>query len=174
MSGRKFKVVENNKKNFTKNEIAERKKLQEQASGGLDELQKSAPRHLNPIARYEYERVWEGLSTLPVKNLDRATLELYCTWYSLYREAEKDVNENGIFMTASYMNESEDSNGNYQKKLVNYIDKSKKNPAVGVMNDASSNLIRCASNLGLNVDSRMRIHVPQKEEKKQTLKDMFG
>lgn len=161
MSGRKFKVVENNKKNFTKNEIAERKKLQEQASDGLDELQKSAPRHLNPIARYEYERVWEGLSTLPVKNLDRATLELYCTWYSLYREAEKEVNEYGIF---SFILTEE----GYMQ------DKSKKNPAIGVMNDASSNLIRCASNLGLTVDSRMRIHVPQKEEKKQTLKDMFG
>lgn len=174
MSGRKFKVLETNKKNFTKNEIADRKAIQDKASDGLKALQKSAPNHLNPIARYEYERVWEDLQNLPVKNLDRATLEMYCTWYAIYREAEKDVKENGIFMEVSYFEESEDADGKIKKELATFIDKTKKNPAVTVMNDASSNIMRCASNLGLTVDSRLRIYTPPKEEKKQTLADLFG
>ncbi|ALV21050.1 phage terminase small subunit P27 family [Carnobacterium antarcticum] len=174
MSGRKFKVLENNKKNFTKNEIEDRKVIQDKASDGLKSLQKSAPNHLNPIARYEYERVWEDLQTLPVKNLDRAVLEMYCTWYAIYREAEKDVKENGIFMEANYLEEITEKDGTKRKELITYTDKSKKNPSVSVMNDASSNIMRCASNLGLTVDSRMRIYTPPKEEKKQTLADLFG
>lgn len=175
MSGRKFKVLETNKKNFTKNEIADRKAIQDKASDGLKALQKSAPNHLNPIARYEYERVWEDLQNLPVKNLDRAVLELYCTWYAIYREAEKDVKENGIFTYGFETKTTIDKETGDEKSISKkVIDTTRKNPSLSVMNDASSNIMRCASNLGLTVDSRLRIYTPPKEEKKQTLADMFG
>lgn len=175
MTGRKFKVLDSNKKNFTKNEIEERKALENKASEGLKDLQKSAPNHLNPIARYEYERVWEDLQKLPVKNLDRSTLEQYCSWYSIYRAAEKDINDNGIFTYGFVTEETKNKEtGEVSKEKVKVIDTTRKNPSIAIMNDASSNIMRCASNLGLTVDSRMRIYTPPKEEKKESLKDIFG
>ena len=39
---------------------------------------------------------------------------------------------------------------------------------------ATTNLTRAASQLGLTVDSRMKLYVPKKEEKEDTLFDKFG
>lgn len=174
MAGRKFTVVENNKKNFTKEEKKQRETIQEKASADIKNLQKSAPKHLNPVARYEYERVWEDLQTLPVKNLDRVTLELYCTWYAIYREAEEKIKRDGIFMKVPYMNETKEEDGTVTKEVIYYEETSRKNPAISIMNDASSNIVRCASNLGLTVDSRMRIYTPPKDEKPKSIFDKFG
>lgn len=174
MSGRKFKVLDNNKKNFTKEEIAQREAMEENAGADISSLQKTAPAHLSRIGKVEYYRIWNDLQKLPIRDLDRAVLELYCTWYAIYREAENDVNEHGIFTYGYYTEIEEDEYGLEKKVRKKVIDTTKKNPSLTVLNDAASNIMRCASNLGLTVDSRMRIYTPPKEEKEKTLKDMFG
>ena len=80
--GRKMKVVDSNKKHLTKAEKEMRKEVEELASDGLPMLPTKPPSHFNDIAKDEYKRVIKGLRNLPVRNLDRAVLESYCTWYS--------------------------------------------------------------------------------------------
>lgn len=158
MSGRKIKLLDNTKGALT-NEVKEtRRDAEKMASDGFEELQKSAPQHLGSIARYEYERVSAELRKLPIRNLDRATLEMYCTWYGIYREAESEIQEHGI----------------YAKNADGEIMMTKKNPAISIMSEASSHIRSCASSLGLNIDSRLKIMIPKKEEKKETMFDKFG
>lgn len=143
---------------MTKENEESRRDAEKLASDGFKELQKSAPQHLSPVARYEYERVSEELRKLPIRNLDRATLEMYCTWYAIYRGAEEEIQKDGIYAT------SQDGKPN----------KSKKNPAISIMSEASSHIRSCASSLGLNIDSRLKIIIPSKEKKEETVFDKFG
>lgn len=158
MAGRKMKLLNNATGAMTKEDRESRADAERLASDGFKELQKSAPQHLGSIARYEYERVSEELRKLPVRNLDRATLEMYCTWYGVYRSAEQEVQENGIYA----INEDGEPN------------KTRKNPAISIMSEASNHIRSCASSLGLNIDSRLKIMIPKKEEKAETMFDKFG
>ena len=154
--GRKLKVVENNKKHLTKEEKAMRAEIQKKAGDGLVELQLTPPEHLGEIAKAEYSRVVDGLKSLPVRDLDRAVLENYCTWYGIYVEASQKVNEIGV----SVFSEDKDM----------WI----QNPLVVTLEKATNNIKSCAAQLGLTVDSRMKMFVPKTEEKKETVFDKFG
>ena len=143
---------------MTKENEESRRDAEKLASDGFKELQKSAPQHLSSVARYEYERVSEELRKLPIRNLDRATLEMYCSWYAIYRDAEEEIQKDGIYAT------SQDGK----------LNKSKKNPAISIMSEASSHIRSCASSLGLNIDSRLKIVIPSKEKKEETMFDKFG
>ena len=94
--GRKLKVIENNKKHLTKAEKAVREDVQKKAGDGLAELQLTPPAHLGKIAKKEYKRVVSELQSLPIRDLDRAILENYCTWYGIYIEASEKVSEIGV------------------------------------------------------------------------------
>ena len=48
-------------------------------------LQVTPPNHLDPVAKQEYKRIIESLGPYHFRNLDRAELENYCTWYSVYK-----------------------------------------------------------------------------------------
>ena len=148
---KKFVVLDSNKKNFTKEELAEREALENKASDGFSEMQITAPNHLSPQAKAEYKRVVEDLQRLPLRNLDRAMLENYCTWYSIYKDCSKILTKQGSFL--------EDGSPN---------------PAINSLEKATKNIKQCASELGLTVDSRMKMFVPKQEEKKETLFDKFG
>lgn len=154
--GRKLKVVENNKKHLTKAEKAVRVEIQKSAGDGLAELRLTPPAHLGKIAKKEYKRVVNDLQTLPIRDLDRAVLENYCTWYGIYVEASEKVNEIGISVF------SEDKGMWIQ------------NPLVVTLEKATNNIKSCAAQLGLTVDSRMKMYVPKTEEKKDTMFDKFG
>ena len=154
--GRKLKVVENNRKHLTKAEKAVRVEIQKSAGDGLIELQLTPPKHLGEIAKAEYARIVEDLKSLPVRDLDRAVLENYCTWYGIYVEASQKVNEIGISVF------SEDKGMWIQ------------NPLVVTLEKATNNIKSCAAQLGLTVDSRMKMYVPKTEEKKDTMFDKFG
>lgn len=154
--GRKLKVVENNKKHLTKAEKAVRVEIQKSAGDGLAELRLTPPAHLGKIAKKEYKRVVNDLQTLPIRDLDRAVLENYCTWYGIYVEASQKVNEIGISVF------SEDKGMWIQ------------NPLIVTLEKATNNIKSCAAQLGLTVDSRMKMYVPKTEEKKDTMFDKFG
>lgn len=154
--GRKLKVVENNKKHLTKAEKAVRVEIQKSAGDGLIELQLTPPKHLGEIAKAEYARVIEDLKSLPVRDLDRAILENYCTWYGIYVEASHKVSEIGISVY-------DDNKGMWIQ-----------NPLVVTLEKATNNIKSCAAQLGLTVDSRMKMYVPKTEEKKDGIFDKFG
>lgn len=154
--GRKLKVVENNKKHLTKAEKAAREDVQKKAGDGLAELQLTAPKHLGEIAKAEYARIIEDLKSLPVRDLDRAILESYCTWYGIYIEASEKVSEIGVSVY-------DDNKGMWIQ-----------NPLVVTLEKATNNIKSCAAQLGLTVDSRMKMYMPKTEEKKDTMFDKFG
>lgn len=150
MAGRKMKVLEATKKNLTKEEINNRKIAEQKASDGFKQIQITAPNHLNPQAKAEYKRVVEDVQKLPLRNLDRAMLENYCTWYSIYKDCSLQLKE-GSF----------DEEGNPK-------------PATKLLNEATKNVKLCAAELGLTVDSRMKIYLPPKEEKEKSIFEVFG
>ena len=154
--GRKLKVVENNKKHLTKAEKAVRVEIQKSAGDGLIELKLTPPEHLGETAKAEYARIVEDLKSLPVRDLDRAILENYCTWYGIYIEASEKVSEIGVSVY-------DDNKGMWIQ-----------NPLVVTLEKATNNIKSCAAQLGLTVDSRMKMFTPKKEEKKESLFDKFG
>ncbi|MFI3078993.1 phage terminase small subunit P27 family [Streptococcus sp. 2021WUSS124] len=153
--GRKMKVVSANKKHLTKAEKDKRKEVEELASDGLPMLSNSPPAHFNDIAKAEYRRVIKGLRMLPIRNLDRAVLESYCTWYAVYKEVSQKIDELGLVIY------DED------KGWIS-------NPLILTLEKATTNIRMTASQLGLTVDSRMKMFTPKKEEKKESLFDKFG
>ena len=153
--GRKMKVIDSNKKHLTKAEKEARREAEELASDGLPMLQNSPPPHLSDVAKTEYKRVIKGLRNLPIRNLDRAILESYCTWYAVYKEVSKKIDELGLVIY-------DDDKG--------WI----ANPLIITLEKATTNIRMTASQLGLTVDSRMKMFVPKQDEKKETLFDKFG
>lgn len=154
--GRKMKVVSANKKHLTKAEKEARKEVEEMASDGLSMLPNSPPKYFNDIAKAEYKRVIKGLRLLPIRNLDRAVLENYCTWYAIYQEISQKIDEQGIVVF-------DDSKGQWLA-----------NPLVLTLEKATTNIRMTASQLGLTVDSRMKMFTPKQEEKKESVFDKFG
>jgi phage terminase small subunit len=61
------------------------------AKDGIPKLQVTPPNHLDPVAKQEYKRIIASLGTLPLRNLDRAELENYCTWYSVYKNTSVNM-----------------------------------------------------------------------------------
>lgn len=153
--GRKLKLVETTKKHLTKEEKIVRETAQEKASDGLRRLQKTPPEHFNNIAKYEYRRIIDDLQNLPLRNLDRGLLELYCTWYAIYKETIRKLDEIGYFT-------------NDPDKGIIPI------PLILTLEKATANIRSSASQLGLTVDSRMKMFIPKQEEKEETLFDKFG
>jgi P27 family predicted phage terminase small subunit len=121
------------------------------AADGLPELQKTPPAHLEPIAKAEYRRIVGSIGKLPLRNLDRTELEAYCTWYASYRHI------------VDVMNKAQ-ADGSTEEYL-GYLSQLRK------ATDAIKGL---ASDLGLNVNSRMAMNMPKVEKEKKSLTDMFG
>ncbi|HEN7405381.1 TPA: phage terminase small subunit P27 family [Streptococcus agalactiae] len=153
--GRKLKVVETTKKHLTKEEKIARETAQNKASDGLDKLQITPPRHLNEVARAEYRRIINDLQILPIRNLDRGLLELYCSWYAIYKETTKKLDEIGYFTNDP------------DKGLI-------PSPLILTLEKATANIRSSASQLGLTVDSRMKMFIPKEEKKEETLFEKFG
>lgn len=154
--GRNLRLVDTTKKHFTKEEIEMRKAVEQKASDGLTKLQITPPKHFNAVAKAEYRRIIEDLQKLPLRNLDRAMLENYCTWYAIYKSTIKKLDETGYF----------------------YFDSDKgctvPSPLILTLEKSTANIRSAASQLGLTVDSRMKMFLPKEEEKPKGLKDMFG
>lgn len=155
MAGRKMKLVENNKKHLTNEEKKVRETAQRKASDGLTELQVTPPNHFNNVAKVEYRRIIHDLKNLPLRNLDRAVLESYCTWYAIYKEVSKKLDETGYVVFDE------------EKGWI-------PNPLILTLEKATSQIRTSAAQLGLTVDSRMKMFVPKTEEKSKSIFDKFG
>lgn len=155
LAGRKIKPLKNNKSHLTNDQKEIRTNAEKSASDTFKKLQSTPPKHLNNVARYEYKRVSQELDEMPVRNLDRAILESYCVWYSIFREVSQKLKEEGALL--------KNDNGEYNE-----------NPLVKTLEKATKNIKSAAVELGLTVDSRLRIYIPKSDEKPQTIFDKFG
>lgn len=120
------------------------------AADGLPELQRTPPAHLNKVAKAEYRRIVSSIGKLPLRNLDRSELELYCSWYSIYKETSEQLKQVDSLEEAP--------------KLILTLDK------------ATRNIKGLASDLGLTVNSRMQMNMPSadKQEEHKSLREKYG
>lgn len=96
-----------------------------------------------------YEDLVPQMRQLPISKLDAGLLVIYCNTYAIYSQATQEVSEYGFL----------DENG-------------KPSGAFKVMNETSKQLKSLASSLGLSIDSRMKIVIPEAKEREP--EDPFG
>lgn len=119
------------------------------AKDGFPELQKSPPAYLDKDAKAEYRRVVAAIGDLPLRDLDHAELENYCTWYSIYKQTTR---------TLSSVDDPDE-----RERIVRTLDK------------ATKNIKSLASDLGLNVNSRMQMNMPKTDSnKKESFREKYG
>ena len=119
------------------------------AKDGFPELQKSPPAYLDKDAKAEYQRVVAAIGNLPLRDLDHAELENYCTWYSIYKQTTR---------TLSSVDDPDE-----RERMVRTLDK------------ATKNIKSLASDLGLNVNSRMQMNMPKTDNtKKESFREKYG
>ncbi|MGQ2374585.1 phage terminase small subunit P27 family [Companilactobacillus zhachilii] len=147
--GRKYKLLEQSEANLTKQQQEAKYNAEILASDGYKLLQISPPSYLSNTAKTEWKRIAPDLNKLPVRALDRAMVENYCTWYAMFKDTTKLITS-----------ESDPLN---RLDYVNTLDK------------ITKNLKTCASELGLTVDSRMRLNIPKDDkDKPKSLADLIS
>ena len=127
------------------------------------QIERHPPDYLGRLAKSCWRKVVPFLeSTNRVQRIDTALVEQYCSEYEIYREAYKDIQENGI-QTKIYTSLQNSAGEIIGKDFVGY----RKNPAVATMNDALKQLKSIGSQLGLSPQARqelMQIASQQKEK----------
>lgn len=123
-------------------------KKEEESLHDFEPVSQEPPEWLNDTAKAEYLRVIPLMTGLPIAALDEASVAMYCDYYSMYVEASQSVEREGRTITEI------DSQGNDKRRI---------NPEFTVMTEAARMVRVVAGNIGLTIDSRMRIVVPQTE-----------
>lgn len=140
--GRPRKLLNAQEGNLTR-EQQEEKRAEEEALYNYAKLDFGYyPAGLLKEAFPEWERLSTIIGELPLSELDQQTLVRYCNYAYLYSEATEAVAYEGA-ITAD----------------------GKKNPWVDVMNSYSKELKAAASDLGLTINSRLKITAPAEKEK---------
>lgn len=147
---RKHVLTELNKSNFTKEEL-EKRLAKEAALKKFEGIETEAPEWLDAAGRLEYERIVPLLEKLPIASLDQTLVALYCRFYSLYLEASKDLDNHGLVDGESR----------------------KANPAFSALVKSSSEIRLIASQLGMTIDSRMKLVVPASNKPHDPFEDFF-
>ncbi|MBL3648229.1 phage terminase small subunit P27 family [Bacillus sp. RHFS10] len=124
------------------NEEREERLQQEEKLKDFSPLQEKPPYWLSTMAKNEWRRIYPHIINLPISELDSALLAIYCNSYAQYREAMADIAKDGQVMF------EKNSRGETVKK---------KNPSVDIMNSMSKEIRGIAGQLGLSLDSRLRI-----------------
>lgn len=128
---------------FTKEEL-EKKKAEEEILYNYDPLNfKKIPKSLTKGAAPEWRRIAKFIKDLPISELDQQTVVRYCNYTYLYDDAMKKLVEQGPIIEG------------------------KKNPLVDVVNSYSKELKTATSELGLTINSRMKLVQPGELEKQE-------
>lgn len=126
-------------------EVQEELKATEEQLKQLKPLQKTPPAYLDATAKKEYKRITTLLAELPIADLDLSLVVAYCQTYSNYIQATKYINKHGLV--------TETERGT---KLSSYYT---------VQRDSTDRLISLSNKLALNLDSRMKVITPKKDDK---------
>ncbi|MEC0670455.1 phage terminase small subunit P27 family [Bacillus haynesii] len=138
---RRKQLTETLKGQITNEEREERLK-QEEKLKDFSPLQEKPPYWLSKMAKNEWRRIYPHIIKMPISELDSTLLAIYCNSYAQYRQATADILKNGQVMYEV------NSRGEKVKK---------KNPSVDIMNSMSKEIRGIAGQLGLSLDSRLRI-----------------
>ncbi|MFB8594972.1 phage terminase small subunit P27 family [Enterococcus faecium] len=139
--GRPKKLLNASKKNYTKEEIAI-KKAEEEKLYNYPRLDFSNyPVGLLKEAQKEWDRISRYIQDLPISELDQQTMIRYCNYSYLYDKASKELDEQGFLIDG------------------------RKNPLIDTVNSFSKELKTATNDLGLTINSRLKIVNPQELEK---------
>lgn len=153
MAGRKLKLVSNMTGKPGKEKLNERRNQEEQLKQ-FEAITVTPPKWLDDFGKKEYRRIVKQLKELPVAKLDQTLIALYCENLSKYIKATEDVNEYGLVLV-------EDG-------------KSKKNPAMMLQIEIGREIRSICSQLGMTIDSRMRLVAPKQNKKPDDPFAQFG
>ncbi|AVQ36593.1 phage terminase small subunit P27 family [Staphylococcus kloosii] len=138
--------------NHTKSELEESKLLE----NGLEQFESininSEPADLTENAVTEWRRVVPLLEQLPIANLDYTMIKRYCQLVDINDDAYADVIQNGAV------------NEENTKKTGSFL----------VYMDTLKEIKSICGQLGMTIDSRMRIVVPTEKENKKSIFDEFA
>ncbi|MFS0982378.1 phage terminase small subunit P27 family [Enterococcus casseliflavus] len=137
-------------KHYTKEEL-EQKQKQEEVLFTFEPLDFSkVPKKLDKLAKAEWKRLGLIVDTrnLPISELDRSLVINYCVYVSVSEKAREQLLVEPLTIDG------------------------RKNPIIDVLNGANKELKSLASNLGLTIDSRMRIKNPTTEADNES--DLFA
>lgn len=161
---RKRKIItDENVKDFkrSKEEIAKRK-AEQVALEEFEQINEEIPNYLDHMAKIEYKRIVELMrDNLPVSELDKTMLATFCMTYSHWRKLNRDILKHGAVMIET------DEDGNELSRRVN--------PSWNAMLKAQSEMRQLANQLGLTMNSRMQLVIPDEEdEEDEVLKIIRG
>ena len=143
--GANVKLLNATRKHYTKAEI-DKKLQEEEVLYNYDKLDFSYyPNELLPQAYNEWDRIAAYVGDLPISELDVNTVTRYCNYTYLYAEATKHVATYGVL-----------------------TEEGKKSPYLDAMNSYSKELKACASDLGLNIPSRLKMSAPSIRDKEES------
>ena len=124
-------------------EQQEDKRLEEEVLYNYEKLDFSYfPPGLLKGAFNEWQRVGSYVGDLPISELDMNTMIRYCNYTYLYAEAVERLDMEGAITPEG-----------------------KKNPLVDIVNSYSKELKTATNDLGLTINSRMKIILPAEKEK---------
>jgi len=150
--GRKRSIADNSKKNYSKNELIQKKAEEKAATENFESIQMTPPSWLDDMGKREYRRVINQLQKLHITSLDMTALSFYCNAYSKYRQASEDIDDRGLYIDDEM---------------------SKKNPSMSIMESMSKEVRSYVSSLGMTLDSRMKLVAPNTETKPEDPFDEF-
>lgn len=113
-------------------------------------IQLTPPRYLNTKAKAEYRRIIPLLEELPIASLDKTMVESYCQLYATARELQEDIKKNGDIIEVYY------ANGELKER--------KPNPSIHEHLKVVREIRFICSELGMTINSRMRLAEPTIEE----------
>lgn len=156
MAGRKPKLNANKLGNRTKEEL-ERSEMVEDALHTFKNIDvDNIPEDLSPAAREEWLRVIPLLEQLPIADLDYSLIRKYCEVSdmsdSLYRAITSKEGISGLVDAES----------------------NRKTGAFMAYMESLKELRSICGQLGMTIDSRMRLVVPEQQDKAKSIFDEFG
>lgn len=151
---RSRKTLDEQKGNLT-TETQENFKEAEEQIGQLTKISNDIPDFLvnDEVAKEQYMELLPLVKELPVTQLDRTQLAIYCQFYSVFVEASKLLQKEDLITTSERG--------------------SKLNLALTALRQSQEQMIKIAPKLGMTIDSRLKIFTPKKEEKKDPFEEMF-
>lgn len=151
----------NKGRNYSKAEIQKMRQAEDDLKGKSEKVS-DIPEHLSDLAKEYYRFIVNEMEVSGIlANLDIPVLSLTCETMAIIRNAEEDINENGLF---EY---SEDRYGNTVKK---------KNPAIDIRDKYTSQVKSLLVQLGMTPSARASLaslNIQKEEQEKDPLAQLL-
>ncbi|ACL19507.1 phage terminase, small subunit, P27 family [Desulfitobacterium hafniense DCB-2] len=163
MSGRKRKSVDlliaEGKTHLTKDDIEKRREAESQLKPKDDKIK--CPSWLkDKVAKSEFRKISHELQELKLlTNLDVNTLASYCVAYAQYLKATSELADQDLVITQTN-----------KAGFTNMVE----NPLIRIQLKYSNEMKKHAAEMGLTINSRLKLVIPKKEAKRDPIEEDFG